>query len=64
MRLASQQGFARASIRSTITRQARLDPFYLVAVGLLGHAAWDAIHWRRNTIVTRSFAEWCGVLVR
>ncbi|SDY96441.1 hypothetical protein SAMN05444365_104340 [Micromonospora pattaloongensis] len=35
---------------------------YLVAAGLLGHAAWDAIHWRANTIVARSFAEWCGVL--
>ncbi|MCW6005111.1 hypothetical protein K1W54_11040 [Micromonospora sp. CPCC 205371] len=35
---------------------------YLVAVGLLGHAAWDAIHWRANAIVARSFAEWCGVL--
>ncbi len=35
---------------------------YLVAAGLLGHAAWDAVHWRANSIVTRSFAEWCGVL--
>ncbi|MEQ4721008.1 hypothetical protein [Nonomuraea sp. B19D2] len=35
---------------------------YLVAIGLLGHAAWDAMHWRANKIVARSFAEWCGVL--
>jgi hypothetical protein len=35
---------------------------YLVAAGLLGHAAWDAVHWRAGRIVTRSFAEWCGVL--
>jgi hypothetical protein len=35
---------------------------YFVAAGLLGHAAWDAIHWRANKIVTRSFSEWCGVL--
>ncbi|MFI6736562.1 hypothetical protein ACIBI9_26860 [Nonomuraea sp. NPDC050451] len=35
---------------------------YLVAAGLLGHAAWDAFHWRANKIVARSFAEWCGVL--
>ena len=35
---------------------------YLVAVGLVGHAAWDAVHWRANKIVSRSFAEWCGVL--
>ncbi|MFB9238799.1 hypothetical protein ACFFWC_25265 [Plantactinospora siamensis] len=35
---------------------------YLLAAGLLGHAAWDAVHWRANRIVTRSFSEWCGVL--
>jgi hypothetical protein len=35
---------------------------YLVAAGLLGHATWDAVHWRANRIVSRSFAEWCGVL--
>jgi hypothetical protein len=35
---------------------------YLVAAGLLGHATWDAVHWRANKIVSRSFAEWCGVL--
>ncbi|WP_344592603.1 hypothetical protein [Actinomadura vinacea] len=35
---------------------------YLVAAGLLGHATWDAVHWRADKIVSRSFAEWCGVL--
>lgn len=35
---------------------------YLVAAGLIGHAAWDVVHWRANKIVTRSLAEWCGVL--
>ncbi len=35
---------------------------YLVAAGLLGHAAWDAAHWRADRIVTLTFAEWCGVL--
>ncbi|MDG4828647.1 hypothetical protein O7627_04920 [Solwaraspora sp. WMMD1047] len=35
---------------------------FLVAAGLLGHAAWDFLHWRANRIVVRSFAEWCGVL--
>jgi hypothetical protein len=34
---------------------------YLVAGGLIGHAAWDALHWRANRIVARSFAEWCAV---
>jgi len=34
----------------------------LVAGGLLGHAAWDAYHHRVNRVVTRSYAEWCGVV--
>lgn len=35
---------------------------YLVGLGLLAHAAWDATHLRAGLIVSRSFAEWCGVL--
>ncbi|MEO3750541.1 hypothetical protein [Streptomyces sp. B6B3] len=35
---------------------------YLVAAGLLGHAAWDAHHHRTNQVVTRPFAEMCLVL--
>jgi len=36
---------------------------YLAAAGLIGHAVWDAVHWRIGTrIVARSFAEWCAVL--
>jgi hypothetical protein len=34
----------------------------LVAVGLLGHAAWDAVHYVRNRVVTRSYAEFCAVV--
>jgi hypothetical protein len=34
----------------------------LVAVGFLGHAAWDAVHYVRNRVVTRSYAEFCAVL--
>jgi hypothetical protein len=34
----------------------------LVAAGLFGHAAWDAYHFRKDKVVTRSFAEWCGVV--
>ena len=34
----------------------------VVAVGLRAHAAWDAVHWWADRVVTRSFAEWCGVL--
>ncbi|MFG1926088.1 hypothetical protein [Cryptosporangium sp. NPDC048952] len=33
----------------------------VAALGLLGHAAWDAVLWRRGTVIARSFAEWCGV---
>jgi hypothetical protein len=35
---------------------------YLVAAGLLGHAAWDVHHYRANTVVVRSLAEFCFVL--
>ncbi|MDQ3658904.1 MAG: hypothetical protein M3338_04445 [Actinomycetota bacterium] len=35
---------------------------YLVAAGLIGHAAWDAVHYVRNRVVTRSYAEFCAVL--
>jgi hypothetical protein len=35
---------------------------YLVAAGLLGHAAWDAYHHRVDKVVVRSMAEFCFVL--
>lgn len=35
---------------------------YLVAAGLLGHAAWDAYHHRTNRVVVRSLAEFCLAL--
>jgi hypothetical protein len=35
---------------------------YLVAVGLLGHGAWDAVHFRLDRVVARSYAEFCAVL--
>ena len=34
----------------------------LVAVALIGHAAWDAYHFMRNKVVSRSYAEFCGVV--
>ncbi len=34
----------------------------LVAVGLLGHGAWDAFHLVKNRVVARSYAEFCAVL--
>ena len=35
---------------------------YLVAAGLLGHAAWDLYHHRTNRVVVRSLAEFCLAL--
>jgi hypothetical protein len=35
---------------------------YLVAAGLLGHAAWDVHHHRVNRVVVRSLAEYCLAL--
>jgi hypothetical protein len=35
---------------------------YLVAAGLLGHAAWDVYHHWANKVVVRSMAEFCFVL--
>ena len=34
----------------------------LVAIAILGHAAWDAYHFLRNRVVSRSYAEFCAVL--
>lgn len=34
---------------------------YLLAAALFGHAVWDAIHWWRDRVVPRSYAEFCGV---
>ncbi len=31
----------------------------LVAIAILGHAAWDAYHLLRNRVVSRSYAEFC-----
>lgn len=42
-----------------------LDPLggrVLIAVGLIGHALWDVVHWRRHAVVSRSLAEWCAAL--
>jgi hypothetical protein len=35
---------------------------YLVGAGWLVHSAWDYWHHRRDEVVPRAFAEWCGVL--
>ncbi len=35
---------------------------YLVAAALISHAAWDAVHFRLNRVVARSYAEFCAVV--
>jgi hypothetical protein len=35
---------------------------YVLAVGWFGHGVWDLVHLRRDAVVSRSYAEWCGVL--
>ncbi len=35
---------------------------YLVAVGILAHGAWDAVHYLRDRVVARSYAEFCAIL--
>ncbi|MGX1267274.1 hypothetical protein [Streptomyces phaeoluteigriseus] len=36
--------------------------WYVLAVGWLGHAAWDFAHHRAKTVVPRAWAEWCCVV--
>ncbi|MER7459553.1 hypothetical protein [Micromonospora sp. NPDC126480] len=35
---------------------------WIVAVGWLAHAVWDAFHHWRDEVVPRGYAEWCAVL--
>ncbi|WP_157244843.1 hypothetical protein [Nonomuraea typhae] len=42
-----------------------LDPDvgrYVVAAGWFLHGVWDFVHLKRDKVVARSFAEWCGVV--
>lgn len=34
----------------------------VLAVGWFGHGIWDLWHLRRDVVVPRSYAEWCGAL--
>jgi FtsH-binding integral membrane protein len=34
----------------------------LIGTGLIAHALWDLVHWRRQEVVSRSLAEWCCAL--
>ncbi|MEV7000937.1 hypothetical protein AB0N62_25070 [Streptomyces sp. NPDC093982] len=35
---------------------------YLVAAGWFCHGVWDFVHLRLDKVVSRTFAEWCGVI--
>lgn len=35
---------------------------YVIAAGLLGHAAWDVVHYHRREAVSRWYAELCAVV--
>ena len=35
---------------------------YVLAAGWFGHGVWDLVHLGRDAVVSRSYAEWCGVL--
>lgn len=35
---------------------------YLIAAGWLAHGVWDLVHLRRDAVVSRSYAQWCGVV--
>lgn len=42
-----------------------VDPdlgIYLVAAGWFFHGVWDFVHLRLDRVVSRSYAEWCGIL--
>jgi hypothetical protein len=42
-----------------------VDPdlgLYLVAAGWFFHGVWDFVHLKLDRAVSRSYAEWCGVL--
>ena len=35
---------------------------YVLAAGWLAHGLWDLWHMRRQAVVSRSYAQWCGVV--
>jgi hypothetical protein len=34
----------------------------LVGITIIGHAVWDAYHYLRDRVVSRSYAEFCAVV--
>jgi hypothetical protein len=35
---------------------------YVAAAGVIGHGVWDIVHHRRDSVVSRPYAEFCAVL--
>lgn len=35
---------------------------YVVAAGFLAHGIWDFAHLKLDKVISRSYAEWCGVI--
>lgn len=35
---------------------------YVLAAAWFAHGVWNLVHLRRDAVVSRSYAEWCGVL--
>jgi len=53
-------GFAAVAITAVV-----VDPglaLYLTAAGWAAHGVWDFVHLWKDSVVARSFAEWCGVI--
>lgn len=60
VQLAGMAGFAAISMAALA-----VDPDlgrYLVAAGWFAHGIWDFVHLAKNRVVSRSYAEWCGVV--
>jgi hypothetical protein len=34
----------------------------MISASWLLHGGWDFVHLRRDRVVVRSYAEWCGVV--
>jgi ABC-type multidrug transport system permease subunit len=59
------QTFGMLAFGSAILVALYVDPGLggkLVGITILGHGAWDAYHYLRNTVVQRSYAEFCAVV--
>ena len=59
------QALATAGLGILVLAGLTLDPdvgVYVVAATWFAHGVWDFVHIRRDKVVARSYAEWCGTL--